>query len=389
MTNRQVKVFSRYAKATIMLIVFCNADQVRAEDESVESNEDFFELSASIIGGAESFSEFYSKEGESGEESFIRKAKLGFDFEFDRYWKVQLELTTKQEDGEFESKFGDAYVSYSGLRMGKFKLGKLKLGHFKEPFGFGRLTSLSNIHTNERSLTTSSFTPGRNYGLQIENKKKTWTWSIGYFQDNESDEKSNGLTARVTHTNYFDDFHLLHLGYAYSSKDLNANEFQIKEEAGLFSAQNVIRSAQFNADKSTSHGGEVFWQKDAMSFTGEYISQTVKQVDGTNWQYSGYYLQASYFFGGARMRYQKGKLKSVKLESGQSAWEWVIRYNYTDLRDQQLGSETQIIETGINYYYKEPMILKLSLYNANIEGNRLSSESKGDAVSLRVVYKIN
>ncbi|NVJ61081.1 MAG: hypothetical protein HWE27_11870 [Gammaproteobacteria bacterium] len=373
-----------------------------------------FEFDADLILGTESYSEFYDKQLLGDNQLFLRRLKLGVEldrrFENDNKLSIEMEVVAESlidgDDKGLESDISDFNIEY------EFNNDlEVKFGQFKEPFGLERLASPMDLPTNERSLTTSTFAPGRNRGIQFGQKFKKWTWSIGYFKDRDNDEIT-AYTGRITKLFLFNDTksnaHYIHLGFAATERHLNGVEFRHKESVSLFSGDNIARSERFNADKLSLQGLEFVWNYNNFSIQSEAMQELVTDVNGFDYNYSGYYVQSSWILGGDKLftDYDKGRRKSLKSKSinSQTAkfkaskaeisgiWEWVVRVNQTDLQDNISGSlsgnQTTVLETGINYYLSESNILKLSVYQTKVEGEVVGGSDQGKAASLRWVYSL-
>ena len=100
-----------------------------------------------------------------------------------------------------------------------FPIGRVRAGHFKEPFGLEELTSARYITFMERSLV-NAMVPARNIGMELRNQ---WgeggngTWAVGTFIDDRQnivsfdddgqtradDNASRAVTARLTYLPYY------------------------------------------------------------------------------------------------------------------------------------------------------------------------------------------
>ena len=365
--------------------------------EKVKTRYPKLNLSGNVVIGSEYRDEFYSSNQESQSNLFLRRAKLKGEYHWSKHWDAELELTisdksVRDKSGNIDFALDDAYLAYQNLQFDQVKIGNLKIGHMKEPFGFERQTGLTKLLTNERSLTSSALTPGRSYGILLGRNKKQWTWALGYFWDKASSTTSKGVSAKAARLFQLSDYHKFHFGLSLSQKHFTETEFQIKARASLFSADNIIRSAKFSPDRSKSAGIEFLWQFKSLNLVAESIAQSITQSTGHSWNYSGYYIQVGYFLSGDNINYRKGKLGSIEPESSSGAWQLTARYNFTDLRDSDIngnsiGSETSISELGLNYYYKKNTIIKFNYQRAILEGNSLGPQDNGDGLSIRLIYK--
>ncbi|WP_164503593.1 porin [Pleionea sediminis] len=356
-----------------------------AEPERVDNNKNnkeksFIKIDGDIILGAEIFNGFYNREGESQQELVLRRGKLGIDIDFNKNWKAQIEGKVEQNEDDYETEFGDVYLEYRGL-----KNTEITLGYIKEPFGFERLTGITKVHAAERSISTNAFSPGRNLGFSWSFNKKSWTSEFGFYQDEIDNIRVNALTGRLTTVLTMSDTTFMHFGIATSHRDLNQSVFEVKDRGGFVTADNVYRSIEFVADKSNLLGLEWMFQSSQLTIISELFNQSVTYIDGRDGYLHGGYIQSSFFADDTKLRYKKGKLKSVKPASDIS-WEWYMRFNWTDLRDLDSGNVNDTYEVGVNTYFGDFAISKLALIASNIEGQRFSPESNGKGVNWRITY---
>ncbi|MFQ5644115.1 MAG: OprO/OprP family phosphate-selective porin, partial [Thiogranum sp.] len=104
----------------------------------------------------------------------------------DWFYKAQVDFAGNS------TSLKDFYLGYSG-----FDSGKVKIGHFKEPFSLEELTSSKYITFMERGLP-NAFSPGRNTGLSASTHGDKWGAAAGYFFEgvkNDNSPKSQGWGA--------------------------------------------------------------------------------------------------------------------------------------------------------------------------------------------------
>ncbi len=330
---------------------------------------------------------FYNKDaGESQSHFELRRSKLSFNLQAHKNLKAQIQLTyDKKYRSEAKFELARAHVSYSGLPGFNVRVGKMK-----EPYSLEYQTSSKKLATIERSLMTTAFSPGSNYGVQLYEKKKVYTWALGLFQEEQDDvnnDKTKAISARATYAFYDDTHSVFHVGSSISLRELSGKKLKYKERGEVNSAANIIRSASFNADTLHLLQFESAWSYGPLRLQGEAALVSIKQEGGTLWQYSGFYLQGSYLLSGEAYRYKKGMFKGVKPSSSKGSWELVARYSGLNLRDNQLGSETSIVLLGVNYYASQKLRLMANLLVPSISGNVVNTDQSGNAISLRGQYQ--
>ena len=99
------------------------------------------------------------------------------------------------------TKFKDVYLGLTEIPY----LGKIRVGHMKEPFSLEEMTSSNNVTFMERALP-NAFAPSRNTGLLISNHaKERVSWGVGVFRNTNDLGVSQGdgefnFTGRLTGT---------------------------------------------------------------------------------------------------------------------------------------------------------------------------------------------
>lgn len=336
-----------------------------------------------LAAGVDHYGAFYDRDGDpSTTRGVLRNAKLQVELAWGKHWEAELDGSYKIEGDEKQADLGDAYVQYNGA--GRFQL---KLGRYKEPFGFERLASYSALNTSERSVVTSAFAPGRSTGVLAGQFRKSGTWALGVFTDEPDGGSTRAVTGRFTRAPVRSDSGVLHLGVAASWRNLDDARFQIKDEAEVFSADNVIRSPRFDARDTWLAGLEAAWLAGRLALTAEAMAQNVRRTNGEHWRFSGGYLQASLFLTDDQRRYSRGEFKRVKPQRSGGAWEVVMRHSVVDLRDRALGAEASVTLLGLNYYLDQQFQVRLNGLFPDVSGNTLMANPDGDAVTLRAILR--
>ena len=137
------------------------------------------------IGGRLQTDWFFSSEdnaiksdvGEQEDGVEVRRARLYFSGLI--YDNIEYKL-------QFDFAGGDAVLKDAYLGLTDFPLGKLRIGHFKEPFSLDELTSSKYITFLERALP-NIFAPSRNTGFMLHNvaSNERMTTAIGVFRDTD------------------------------------------------------------------------------------------------------------------------------------------------------------------------------------------------------------
>ncbi len=276
------------------------------------------------------------------------------------YGKVQYKLQVDFAGGEADLK--DAYVALTDL-----PLGRLKMGHFKEPFGLEELTSSKYITFLERVL--SSAAPSRNTGFMLYDclRDERMTWAAGVFRttDDFGETRDNGgysATGRITYLPVYQDdgVSLIHVGAAYSYRGPSHDSTQLRSQPEAHQLDYFMDTGAIPSDNVDIIGLESAGVFGPLSLQGEYFRIRVDRTGGNSTvNFDGFYGQASYFLTGEHRRYKKsaGAFTRIKPnenyahKGGMGAWEVAARYSSIDLSDSNVtGGQMKNTAAGLNWY---------------------------------------
>lgn len=355
------------------------------------------------------FDGFYQPDGQEQRldgynyDSQLRRARLSIKLPISSNWSSKLQVAINEGDNSFETK--DMYLRYKG-----FKFADIKIGQSKEPFGLENLTSSANTLFTERALST--FALGRGKGINFSDANRRYSWSIGNYKVEQNGKvKADGdkaYTARVTFSPVNKDNSYNHFGIAYTNRNLQGAEYEIKTNGGVDNALSILDTKNIATNTIVKQGVEAAWGRDRLSFQGEYqhlqINATntdeygglpVFKEDGDpieeSASYQGYYTQLSYFLTDDHRPYKKGRFSSVKPNSKKGAWELTFRKSAlqsveigTDNKNSDIDIKTTVL--GINYYLSKR--IKFMLNAIDTEATGLDSGNSGSALSLRLQLRL-
>ena len=273
-----------------------------------------------------------------------------------------VELKAEYDFAGGDADFKDVYLGLKGLPVGR-----LRVGHFKEPFSLDELISNNYMTFLERALP-NALVPARNTGIMINNHvlEDRMTYALGVFREaddfgsGEGDGKYN-VTARLTGLPLYEDegSALLHLGLAYSHRN-RSDTFSYSQRPESHLAERLINTGSVEVDDLDLVGAEVAMVYGPASLQVEYITAMVDDDAGSNPDFSGYYIQTSYFLTGEHRPYRlsdavfsrvKPKADFPGQEGGIGAWEIAARYSHLDLKDGGInGGELDDVTVGLNWY---------------------------------------
>ena len=379
------------------IISCCTALNVSAESEQqTQGVENVFfqdlDIGLRINLDSNRFSDIYREDRLDSYQydSQLRRARLSLKLPLGNNWSSKVQIAINEGEDSYETK--DLYLRYKG-----FDFADIIIGHSKEPFGLENVTSSGNSLFTERSLST--FALGRSKGINLSDANRAYSWSIGTYKVEQNGKvKADGdraYTARATISPINRDTSYIHFGLAYTNRDLQGAEYEIKTNGGVDSGFNFFDTRNIATETIVKKGAEAAWGRGPLSLQGEYQQLQIEALN-TNQSatYQGYYTQLSYFLTNDHRPYKKGRFSGVKPNSKQGAWELTLRK--TALQSVEIGSannndaiDIATTVVGVNYYLNKKV--KLMLNAIDTETNGISSYNQnpdGSALSLRLQIKL-
>lgn len=326
------------------------------------------------------------------QDAFANRAGIGTGTELRRA-RIQISGSIYERVGfKFQYDFANSEVGFRDLFIDLLDLpavGRLRIGHFKEPLSLEQVTSDVHVTFMERSLL-DALVPGRETGFMLQNDafEQRLTWALGAFRDTASDS-GNGfssdplysLTGRVTGLPWFEDGgrKLLHLGLAFSQRfrDENTVRFSSRPEAHL--APNLVNTGNFVTDAVRIVNAELALVHGPFSLQGEYNRLF---ADGSGESvgdpaFDALYVQASYFLTGEHRPYKASEgafdrlipRRNFDREGGLGAFEVAARFSRIDLDSEGVSGGTLNDGTlGINWYLNPNVRFSFNYVLGRLEG---------------------
>ena len=321
----------------------------------------------------ENFGPLISKSGTE-----IRRARIYFSGNIykNTFFKFQVDFAGDK------TSLKDVYIGFSDIPL----VGKVIVGHFKEPFRLSTLNS-SKYKTFLEPGQNEAFAQTRNNGVLLLNDflKNRLSAQVGAFRNakNNSDDAfaDDGyvLTSRITGLALKNDERkqLLHLGAAYSFRKPESREYGISVRPGAHLAPKYIATGTIeNVENIALSNFEAVYIHGPFSFQGEYLSALVK-TDINSLNFSNYYGEVSFFLTGESKKYKgsyegfdrvKPRQNFNRKENGAGAWEVALRYSTTDLTDNTiLGGSQKDIAAALNWYPNPITRLMINYIWANVK----------------------
>jgi phosphate-selective porin OprO/OprP len=295
-----------------------------------------------------------------------------------------------------DADFNDMWLGLNNLPM----VGRVRIGHQKEPLSLEALTSSNHNPFMERGLP-NAFSPGRNTGIGFNDAvlENRMTWGLGFYQNvgsfggSFSDTADFNLTGRISGLPYFErkGRELVHLGVGYSHQFRNDSgngtsiQYRARPESNL--ANRLVDTGPIAADGVDLYNAEAAMVWGPLSLQGECFYSAVDSNTAGDPNFSGYYALISYFLTGEYRPYNAkmgsfGRLKpknDYDLSNGSyGAWELAARYSSIDLNDAGIqGGEVADFTLGINWYLNPNSRVTLNWVHAEIE-DRTQGVTIGD-----------
>ena len=316
-------------------------------------------------------------------EAFIRSARLSlegtmfknyfysFEYEFDGLINNQTEVNGLR----------DVYLGMKDIPY----IGRVTVGHMKEPFTLEEAGSHSNTTFLERSLGDVFF-PGYSWGADIHNSwlNDRLTFSIGAFRNssNSGDTVSGNewnLTTRVTGLPWYaGEDKLLHLGMSYSLRypesggwNNTNNQIRFRERPELYERDYIVDTGNFAVNSENRLGLEGALVYGPFSAQGEVMQDWLENPYNRGYSKTGYlyggYGYVSYILTGEHRIYDKndGRFKGVVpdhifsfADRTWGAWELAARCSYLCLDDKEVelsGGSAFDTTLGMNWYLNPNM----------------------------------
>lgn len=285
-----------------------------------------------------------------------------------------------------EYDFAGTYTSFKDVWIEvpvHARIGNVRVGHQKEPFGLEELTSSKYITFMERA-STATFVPSRNNGITLFGKTSDakLSWSAGVFRstngygDGVADGKYN-YTARLVALPLYSDggSQVVHFGAATSYRRPTTDSLRYKSRPEAHLAPNFVDTDPFAADRARLFGGEAAWVQGSFSMQGEYVAVRTRSLDAGNYSFNSYYAQTSFLLTGEHRPYKKGagvfsgvKPNSPFGDGGFGALEIAARFSSIDLTDSALpGGELSNMAVGLNWYANAHTRVMANYIRSNVE----------------------
>lgn len=288
----------------------------------------------------------------------------------------RVEFKAQYDFAGGDADFKDVYV---GLL---FDWGRLRVGHFNEPFSLEETTSSKYIGFVERSLPVEAFSPSRQSGVGlVGDAGDRFNWATGayYVADDFGDslaedavDVAGRLGFRPLHDAEAD--RMLHLGAAVVHRKSDGTlRYRARPEAHL--APRFVDTGSFAGDGALLLGAEVAGVFGPWWLAGEVMRNDVDAPGLGDPTFGGYYAQAGWFLTGESRAWEAGSASFGRTRprtnfgaGGMGAIEVAARYSHVDLTDGGIaGGEQDDLTLGVNWYLNPVTRVMLDWVHADVE----------------------
>ncbi|MEM7453490.1 MAG: porin [Planctomycetota bacterium] len=306
-----------------------------------------------------------------------------------------------------QARFVDVWMQASGTR-----LGNIRIGRYRQPFGMSELTSVRELPFLERPVT---FTQGpfRQTGVMIFDTLPGETgtyWLSGYrvlsdnFGNVFSDSGGYGLATRLTRiVAEWGRNQLIHFGVDYSYNDPGRGVVQLVSTNEVFVAQNpnlgpaglsvlpiegvtpFVNTGVIPADSAEFFNIESAIAMGRMAIQSEARWARVEQPGGNTAVFPGGYVQFRYMLTGETIPYSRTNGVFGRVvpccpwtpSGGIGAWEFTGRVSHIDLNDGGIdGRRLTDFTVGCNWYWNQYTKMQFNWIHS-----RLADPTLGDSLA--------
>lgn len=327
--------------------------------------------------------------------SEFRRARLYMSGELpgDFFFKAEYDFAGSISDADNRPEFTDVLVGKKNV-VGS---ADLTAGHFKEPFGLERLIGANNLTFLERGLS-DALVPKRNNGVMLSDTLggEMGTWAVGGFRagtDNagfSSEDGGYAITARATVAPMYeeDGDRVVHLGAAYSRRDMEGARFRSRPEGHLVG--NFVDTGTIDNDDIDLYGLELASVVGPFSAMAEYVQASMSGT--TEADFSGWYVEASWFLTGEHRPYSRRNGTFGRVvpgtsagSGGQGAWQLAARLSSLDLNDSGVaGGEMDDVTLGVNWYLNANTKIQLNYVLASVDDASIPVDDDASILMVRL-----
>lgn len=329
---------------------------------------------------------YYDSQGKrTGDEIFLRKAKLTLDAKFHKNINARYSVEYSELNNELQVK--DAFFNWQpGSSF------SLLLGQFKEPAGLEQSQGLRQYYFLERSVATNTFSYSRSRGARFMIDGSPWNLDMAMMTLEAEDASYSDGEAYIVRSfvapwresegrKYF------HLGSTWSSRDATQTLTQYSEFIAARSVGDVFFSANYTADKIDALGADIAFSQGQITLHAEVFSQDIKTRLGDTYTQEGYNVLAACTLMGESRKYQRGR---VNLGNAKNTLEVALRYSHVDASNLAEGDAADVLTLGLSYGLSNAYRFWLEYEEADLLRYKNTSEVAlgGRSINARFSYSL-
>lgn len=338
-----------------------------------------------------------------------RRSRVGLEVFFLKNWYLRVRYGW----GSFEiNSFQDLFLEFSGLtHVPGDWWPVLRIGQVKEPMTIDWMNNALRTTFAERAMFTSTIIPNRNLGIRAQGMGPGGrvAYQVGSYLVNiaelssESEYDGQAVTGRLTALPWAPKDrpnHLLHIGVAASWR-WNFSSFQAQAKPESWVGPPILDTGEVPASGASVLVGEMFYQRDRLSFTAEGAWTRVEHPGGDVSHFWGGYGQVSYFLTPGHLRYHRvlgcyGRVKPkrtifCRAKDGFGDFEVAARYSILDMTDSPYpGGMAWSVTLGLNWYARDNIRFYFNYVHSNIRDAYGVPDADGtlNTLLVRVAYDL-
>ena len=320
---------------------------------------------------------------------------------------------TERTSYNFEFDFAQSQARFVDvwLQVNDTRLGNVRIGRFRQPFGMSELTSVRDLPFLERPVTFTQ-SPFRQTGIMLfgTTAENSGTWAAAgyrFLSDNFgnvfADDGGYGLATRLTRVvSQWGSGNLFHLGFDYSYNDPGRGLVQFVSTNEVFLGQNpnlgpsglsvlpiigippFVNTGPLPTDTAQLYSAEAALALGRLAIQSEARFANVEQPDGQQLSFPGAYVTARLMLTGEQIPYNKnsGVFGRIVPDSnfdsvgGRGAWELLGRISHIDLNDGAvLGRRLTNYTVGLNWYWNEYVKVQFNWINSQLDDSQFDDST--------------